>query len=335
MMQDLRIAVIGAGRIGFVHSGNVAALKGARLEYIVDPIPASASRIAELHGCKTSSDPIEVLNSGEIDAVIIGSPTPTHLPLLEAAIDAGVHVLCEKPIDLHIENIDRLREKINKSDRLVAIGFNRRMDPHYLSLKERVSRGEIGQIEQIISISRDPNPAPREYIAVSGGIFRDMTIHDFDMARNFIPNIVEVTATGTNSFSDYIKTEGDFDNISVTLKGSQGEIVTIINSRHCSFGYDQRFEVFGDKGMLRISNLTNTMVEHFDEKHTAAGDPYLDFFLERYQASYKTELELFIKGIIDGTNYNSTFDDGRAAIMLADAAHESSRTGKTIKVSLQ
>ena len=182
--------------------------------------------------------------------------------------------------------------------------------------------------------SRDPGPAPQAYIAVSGGIFRDMTIHDFDMARNFVPDIVEVSAFGANSFCDYIKEEGDFDNVSVVMKGSNNEIVTIINSRHSSYGYDQRIEVFGDKGMLQISNLGHSTVQLYNNVATASGEPYMDFFLERYAASYRNELKLFIDGISQGKVLGSTYDDGRAALMLADAALESSRTGKAVKVSL-
>ena len=160
-----------------------------------------------------------------------------------------------------------------------------------------------------------------------------MAIHDFDMARNFIPEIVEVTAFGANAFCDYIKEEGDFDSVSVLLKGSRNEIVTIINSRHSSYGYDQRIEVFGDKGMLQIQNFTPTTVKLFNKESTAAGEPYLDFFLERYAASYRNELKLFIQGIQEGKNLGSTYDDGRAALILADAALESARTGKAVRVS--
>jgi myo-inositol 2-dehydrogenase/D-chiro-inositol 1-dehydrogenase len=335
MSSALKFAVIGAGRIGLVHSGSVTDTSGATLEYVVDPIQASAERVATQFGCKFSIDPLKVINSGEIDAIIIGSPTPTHLPLMEAAIDAGLHVLCEKPIDLEIKNVDRLREKINKAKTRVAIGFNRRLDPEFYAVKERVNKGDVGKVEQVLIISRDPGPAPQAYIAVSGGIFRDMTIHDFDMARNFVPDIVEVSATGTNSFCDYIKEENDFDNISVTMKGSSGEIVTIINSRHSAFGYDQRIEVFGDKGMLQTSNLTPTTVKYSTKGFTSSQEPALELFLDRYATSYRRELELFIKGINDGGVYNSTYDDGRAALILADAAHESSRTGKIVSIQLK
>jgi myo-inositol 2-dehydrogenase/D-chiro-inositol 1-dehydrogenase len=335
MSSELRFAVIGAGRIGLVHSGSVTDTNGAKLEYVVDPIKESAESVAKQFGCKFSTNPLEVINSGEIDAIIIGSPTPTHVPFMEAAIDARLHVLCEKPIDLDIKNVNQLREKVNKANTKVAIGFNRRLDPEFYAVKKRVEKGDVGKVEQVLIISRDPGPAPQSYIAVSGGIFRDMTIHDFDMARNFVPDIIEVSATGANSFCDYIKEENDFDNVTVTMKGSNGEIVTVINSRHSAFGYDQRIEVFGDKGMLQTSNITPTSVKYSTKDFTSSQDPALELFLERYAISYRRELELFIKGINDGGTYNSSYDDGRAALILADAAHESSRTGKVVSVQLR
>jgi myo-inositol 2-dehydrogenase/D-chiro-inositol 1-dehydrogenase len=317
-----------------VHAGIVNDTPNLELVYVVDPFEESAKKVTADFGGKIASDPVAVINSGEIDAVIIGSPTPTHVPLLREAINAGVHALCEKPIDLDIKNVDELRPLVNSAKTNVTIGFNRRQDPQFKAVKRKVENGEIGKIEQVILTSRDPGPAPQAYIAVSGGIFRDMTIHDFDMARNFVPNIVEVSAFGANSFCDYIKEEGDFDNVSVVMKGANNEIVTIINSRHSSYGYDQRIEVFGDKGMLQISNLGHSTVQLYNNEATASGEPYMDFFLERYAASYRNELKLFVEGISQGKVLGSTYDDGRAALMLADAALESSRTGKAVKVSL-
>jgi myo-inositol 2-dehydrogenase / D-chiro-inositol 1-dehydrogenase len=334
MAKNLRFAVIGAGRIGLVHAGSVYDTKGADLVYVVDPITEAADKIAASFDCKAAADPMAVITSGEIDAVIIGSPTPTHIPLLSAAIDAGIHALCEKPIDLDMKNVDALREKAKSAKTHVAIGFNRPLDPHFDSVRQKVAAGEIGNVEQVIITSRDPGPAPQEYIAVSGGIFRDMTIHDFDMARHFVKDITEVYAVGTNVFCDYIKAENDYDSVNVVLKGAKGEIVTIIGSRHSAYGYDQRIEVFGSKGMLQIDNLSTSTVKQFTKDATTSGLPYLDFFLERYATSYRNELKAFIRGIEDGKQYNSSYDDGRAALILADAALESSRIGKAVKVNL-
>ncbi|MEN9687172.1 MAG: hypothetical protein RL381_184 [Actinomycetota bacterium] len=334
MTKKIRIAIIGAGRIGYVHAGSVNDNPDLELVYVVDPFEEAAKKVTADFGGKVSNDPVAVINSGEIDAVIIGSPTPTHIPLMREAINAGVHALCEKPIDLDLKNVEAFRATANAAKTNITLGFNRRQDPQYKAVKSAVDNGAIGNIEQVLIISRDPGPAPQAYIAVSGGIFRDMTIHDFDMARYFVPNIVEVTAIGTNSFCDYIKEEGDFDNVSIVMRGSEDEIVTIVNSRHASFGYDQRIEVFGDKGMLQNENLTKSTVKLSTKDSTNAAEPFMDFFLERYAVSYRAELKLFVDGIKEGKVLGSTYDDGRAALILAEAALESSRTGKAVKVNL-
>ncbi len=243
-------------------------------------------------------------------------------------------MLCEKPIDLDIANVERLRAKANASKIIIALGFNRRFDQQFAEIHERVLAGEIGHLEQLTIISRDPAPAGKDYLAVSGGIFRDMTIHDLDMARFFVPNIVSVYAAGANTFSQDIKDLGDYDSAVVTLRGSNNELISITNSRHAAYGYDQRLEAFGDKGALLATNVAHTTVKKYSADSVEARKPYLDFFLERYAFSYRNELALFIQSISTGETLNPTFDDGRAALILADAATESARTGKTIAVNL-
>jgi myo-inositol 2-dehydrogenase/D-chiro-inositol 1-dehydrogenase len=331
-VSDFRIGLIGSGRIGQVHAGSVADTKGATLAWICDPFIDGANSLAEQFGGKTTTDPEEMFLSGEVDAVVVASPTPTHLDMIDRAIDAGVHVLCEKPIDLDIAKVERLRDKAKAAKVNIAIGFNRRFDPQFESIKNRVQAGDIGKLEQLVILSRDPGPAPRAYIAVSGGIFRDMTIHDLDMARYFVPDIVDVFAAGTNVFSDDIKAENDYDSATVTMRGRNGEIIVIVNSRHSAYGYDQRLEAFGDEGMLYADNLTDTSVKRYSSATTEAAEPYIDNFLVRYAISYRRELALFLDGIRSGTNVNPTFDDGRAALILADAATESARTGNTVSV---
>jgi myo-inositol 2-dehydrogenase/D-chiro-inositol 1-dehydrogenase len=332
MEQNFCIGLIGTGRIGLVHAGSIADTKGAELTWVCDPFIEGAERISAQFGGKITKNPEEVFASGEVDVVVIASPTATHVDLISAAIDAGVHVLCEKPIDLDIDRVDALRAKVAAAKTSVALGFNRRFDPQFEEIHARVAEGDIGALEQLTIISRDPSPAPQAYIAVSGGIFRDMTIHDFDMARYFIPNIVEVTAVGANSFSDYIKEEGDYDSAVVTLRGENNELITIVNSRHSSYGYDQRLEAFGSEGMLYAQNIAETTVAKYSKTAVEARKPYLEFFLDRYAVSYRRELELFLEGIRTGTQINPNFEDGRAALVLADAALESARTGKTIDV---
>jgi len=332
--KKVRIGLLGTGRIGQVHAMSIGANPNVELTYVADVFVEGAKKVADQFGGKVTADPAEVFASGEVDAVIVAAPTPTHVDLISAAIDAGVHVLCEKPIDLDIARVETLRAKANGAKTLVSLGFNRRFDQQFNEIQARTAAGEIGNLEQLTIISRDPAPAPKAYLEVSGGIFRDQTIHDFDMARFFVPNIVEVYASGANSFSDDIKSLGDYDSAVVTLRGDNNELITIINSRHASYGYDQRLEAFGSKGALLATNVSPTTVKLYNDKTVEGRNPYMEFFLERYEYSYRRELELFVEGIQAGKNNNPTFDDGRAALMIADAATESAKTGKAIKIDL-
>ena len=334
MTDKIRIGLIGTGRIGQVHAASIASSKDFELTYTADPFIAGAEKVAAEYGGKVTNDAEVLLTSGEVDAILVASPTPTHVGLIGRAIELGLHVLCEKPIALDLTSVDALRETAANAKTVVALGFQRRVDPHLGEIANRVARGEIGKLEQITMVSRDPAPAPRDYIAVSGGIFKDMTIHDFDMARFFVPNIVEVTAVASNVFCDYIKEENDYDSATVVLKGAGGEIITIINCRHAAYGYDQRIEAFGSEGMLVGSNTPANTIRSYTAKSVEAGDPYPNFFLERYMPAYRLELDAFAAGIRSGKPTTPTYEDGRAALILAEAALESVKTGKTVKVSL-
>lgn len=332
--QKIRVGLLGTGRIGHVHALSISNNPDLELTYVADVMISGAQRIAEQFGGKATSNTADVFTSGEVDAVIVASPTPTHVDLITAAIDAGVHVLCEKPIDLDLARVNSIRTKAAEAKTIVAIGFNRRFDPQFNEIHSRVTQGEIGTLEQLTIISRDPEPAGREYLAVSGGIFRDMTIHDFDMARFFVPEITEVFAAGANTFSGDIKSLGDFDSVVVTLRGSRDELISITNSRHAAYGYDQRLEAFGSKGALLATNVSPTTVKLYNGQTVEGRNPYLEHFLERYSYSYSRELSLFVEGIKTGKNFNPTFEDGRAALILANAATESAKTGKAIRVNL-
>lgn len=341
-IDDLRIGLIGTGRIGRVHAASIEALPGTRLQWVCDPILAGAHAVAEQRGApRVTGDPAEVFAAGDVDAVIIASPTPTHVELIEAAIDAGIPALCEKPIDLDIARVDALREKAAASATPIALGFNRRFDPAFAELRARVAAGEIGTLEHVAITSRDPEPPPAAYIAVSGGIFRDMTIHDFDMARFFVPEIVEVTARGARQFSSEIADADDFDAAVVTLTGTGGELITITNSRHSAYGYDQRLEAFGQEGMLQAGNVAPTAVRSHTAQAVEGHAPYHSFFLERYVDAYRLELDAFasdVRALRVGERpaalRNPGFDDGRAALLLADAAERSAREGVTVAVDL-
>ena len=330
--KNLRIGVIGAGRIGIVHSGSVHDTEGAELAVIVDAVEESAAKLAGKYGVKHTTNVDDIFTKGDVDAIIVGSPTPTHVDLISRAIDAGIHVLCEKPVDLDINRANTISDKVKNSKTNVSIAFNRRYDPNFAAVHARVAAGEIGKLEQLILTSRDPGEPPRAYIAVSGGIFRDQVIHDFDIARFFVGDIAEVSTFAANAFSSDIKAEGDFDTAVTNMRSVNGKLVSIVSSRRAVFGYDQRLEAFGEKGMLQVSNLTDTSVQSFASDHTAKKDPFMAFFLERYAASYRKELALFIESIKTGKQLNPTYEDGCKALILADAATESAKTGKVITI---
>ena len=330
--RPLRLALFGSGRIGQVHARNLAADPSIELAMIADPFIEGAQALAAATGSRAVQDPEEVFADTTLDGVIIGSPTITHVVLITRAAAKGLAVLCEKPIDLDLDTVLSCRENLKDANTPIMLGFNRRFDPGFNAVNARVAAGEIGELEQLTIISRDPAPAPRSYLETSGGIFRDMTIHDLDMARFFVPDIVEVTAVGTNQFSEDIKELGDYDSVVVTLRGSKGELISITNSRHCSYGYDQRLEAFGPNGMLEARNLTPTAVSKHSAEGTGQLDPIFNFFLERYTDAYRLELRAFAKTIRTGVSAKPDFADGLAALVLADAALKSATTGQTVTV---
>ncbi|PBC46945.1 inositol 2-dehydrogenase [Rhodococcus sp. ACS1] len=329
----LRLALFGSGRIGQVHARNIADHPELELVLIADPFIDGARALASRTAGRAVQDPDEVFADSTLDGVVIASPTPTHVDLMSTAAAHGLAVLCEKPIDLDIDTVLDCRERIKEHAVPIMLGFNRRFDPHFASVRTQVAAGAIGALEQLLITSRDPAPAPRDYIAASGGIFRDMTIHDLDMARFFLPNIVEVSAMGTNSFHDDTKALGDFDAATIILRGRDGEIVNITNSRHCAFGYDQRLEAFGSTGMLTAGNVAPTTVRRYGSNGTEEAPAYFPFFLERYAQAYRAELDAFALSIRTGDPCSPGFDDGVAALVLANAAAESAATGKTVAIT--
>jgi myo-inositol 2-dehydrogenase/D-chiro-inositol 1-dehydrogenase len=332
--MTLRFGLIGTGRIGQVHAANIAASDRASLAWIADPFVDGARQVADRFGGAVTDDAEELLASGEIDAVLVASPTPTHVDLIARCVMLGLPVLCEKPIDLDLRRVDAVRDAVRSSGVPVALGFNRRFDPAFASVRARVAAGEIGPLEQLTIISRDPAAPPAAYVAVSGGIFRDMTIHDFDMARFFLPDIVEVSATGTAVFDAGARQHHDFDTAVVTLRAASGAIVTIINSRHSAVGYDQRLEAFGPLGSLAVANAPTSLVSLSTAAAVEAKPPYQDFFLERYARAYVDELQEFIALALGEASASPSFEDGRAALMLADAAQRAAADRRAVAVDL-
>jgi myo-inositol 2-dehydrogenase / D-chiro-inositol 1-dehydrogenase len=330
--RPLKVALFGSGRIGQVHARNIAAHPDLELAWIADPFIKGAQALAATTGAQAVETADEVFANDDLDAIIIGSPTNTHVELISRAMAAGVAALCEKPIDLDIDRVRVCRDEIRGTRTPLMLGFNRRFDPNFASLRSRVESGEIGRLEQLTVISRDPAPAPKEYIATSGGIFRDQSIHDLDMARFFVPDIIEVSATGSNLFCDYIEEAGDFDSVVINLRGRGGEQITIINSRHSAYGHDQRLEAFGSDGLLTAGNMAPTTVRKYSAAGTEESDAYLPFFLERYGQAYRNELDSFARSIREGTSCSPGFDDGVMALVLANAAEESARSGRVVKI---
>ena len=333
--RPLKVALFGSGRIGQVHARNIAAHPDLELAWIADPFIKGAQSLAAATGAQAVETADEVFANQDLDAIIIGSPTSTHVDLISRAVGAGVAALCEKPIDLDIDRVRVCRDQIRGTKTPLMLGFNRRFDPNFASVRARVAAGEIGRLEQLTIISRDPAPAPNDYIATSGGIFRDQSIHDLDMARFFVPDIIEVSATGSNLFCDYIEEAGDFDSVVITLRGREGELITITNSRHSAYGHDQRLEAFGSEGLLTAGNMTPTTVRKYGATGTEESDAYMPFFLERYAQAYRSELDSFVQSIRQGTACSPGFDDGVMALILANAAEESARSGRAVKIGAE
>ena len=329
----IRFGLIGAGRIGKVHAKTIAANPKAQLAYIADAIPKAASDLATQYGAKVASIE-EILKAKDVDAVLIGSPTGFHAEQIQAASNAGKAIMCEKPVSLSVDQIHDTLKVVEKNKSTLMIGFNRRFDPNFAELESRIRTGAIGAVELVTVISRDPSPPPVEYVKGSGGLFRDMMIHDFDMARFLMgEEFVVVNALGSALVDKAIGEAGDVDTAAVQMQTASGRIAVITNSRRATYGYDQRMEVHGAKGMLSARNVHNTTVElhAVDGTHS---DPIQNFFLERYGAAYANELNSFITAVESGNrDPKPNGFDGLQAQKLADAATISWQTGKPVKVS--
>jgi myo-inositol 2-dehydrogenase/D-chiro-inositol 1-dehydrogenase len=327
----LQIAQFGAGRIGRIHASNIAAMKDVRLRYVVDVNAEAARKLAARCGARVASER-EAFADREVDAVLIASSTDTHARLAIEAARAGKAIFCEKPIDLSLKKVDECLRAVQSAGVPMFVGFNRRFDPSFSALKRRLDAGEIGAVEQVVISSRDPAPPPLAYVKVSGGMFRDMTIHDFDMARWLLgEEPVEVFAMGECLVDRRIGAAGDIDSAMVLLRTASDRICHINNSRRAVYGYDQRIEVLGASGMLRAENLGETTVEHFGPRGTASDRP-LDFFLERYAAAYRAEMSAFVLALKSRTLMPVGAQDGRRALVLAEGALESLKKKRPVKL---
>jgi len=331
----IKAGVIGAGRIGKIHAENLATrIPGVMVTAIADLNLKAAQELAEkLHVEYTYSDYRKIIEDKTIDAVAICSSTDTHADLIIAAANAGKHVFCEKPVDHSLERIDKAIDAVSKAGVQCQIGFNRRFDPNFKKLRELVQTGKIGNLHILRITSRDPAPPPAEYVKLSGGMFLDMTIHDFDMARYLSGSEVEeVYAAGGVMVDPAIGAAGDIDTAVITLKFANGAIGTIDNSRKAVYGYDQRAEVFGSNGMAATANNTPNSSVYSNADGVVSEKP-LYFFLERYMESFVAEMRDFINAVREGTPTPVNVLDGRKPVVIAMAAKKSMIENRPVKLT--
>lgn len=328
----LRVGLIGAGRIGKVHARNIAAHPRSRLVAVADVVEAAATAIATAYDAVTLTTE-DMLADATIDAVLIASSTDTHAALIETASAAGKAVLCEKPIDLDLERARKCSAAADASGNPVMIGFNRRFDRNFSDLKASFDAGAIGKGELLSITSFDPAPPPADYVRSSGGLFRDMAIHDFDMACWIFGAVPEkVTASGSCLVDAAIGDQGDIDTAVAILQFADGRMAVVTNSRRAVYGYDQRIELLGSQGLLSAGNILENTVTRADASGIVSAKPEF-FFLERYARAYATEWASFVDAVLDGKPMPVTVRDGVNALAVAEAASLSLKTGQSAAVA--
>ena len=326
-----RLGLLGAGRIGKVHAKAISANAGARLVAVADAFPAAATALADHYGCEIRSI-AAILAAKDIDAVVICTPTDTHAELIEKFARAGKAIFCEKPIDLSLARVKACLKVVRDTKAVLMVGFNRRFDPHFGAVRAAIDAGTIGAVEMVTIISRDPGAPPYDYITRSGGIFRDMTIHDFDMARFMLGEEISAVSAQASVLTDpNIAKLGDFDSVSVMLTTASGKHCTISNSRRATYGYDQRVEVHGALGSVAAENQRPVSIE----VATAAGytrPPLHDFFMTRYTEAYAAEIAAFVAAVAGHRPASPSGEDGLVALALAEAALQSVAEKRTVSM---
>lgn len=327
------IAIIGGGRIGKIHAGNAAAHPELTVRYVVDPIAAAAQQLATQVGAAVAGLD-EALSDPAIEGVVIASSTDTHLDFGIRAVEAGKAVFCEKPIDLDLTKVHAAASILGSVESRFFLGFNRRFDPHFDRLHTQLASGEMGALETLHIISHDPAPPPIDYVKVSGGLFKDMTIHDLDMARWLLgEEVVEVYAAGATLIDPAIAAAGDIDTAKVVLRSRSGRICVISNSRRSGYGYDQRIEAFCSQGLIRVGNVRESTVEKWGDRGPQDA-PLQNFFLDRYAEAYRAEMDHFA-GVISGAHRPSVgYRDGVAALAIAEAAQQSLLSSTKVAVTV-
>ncbi|MEX1663537.1 inositol 2-dehydrogenase [Thioclava sp. 15-R06ZXC-3] len=322
------VTIFGSGRMGAIYAAALASSAHARLVSVVNPNLSSAERLVAQHGGVALRDPDAALADPSVDAVIITTPTDTHLEFIQRAVSAGKAILCEKPLDLSLDRVDACVDLITESDVAFMLGFNRRFDPGVGALREAVDAGDVGKLNILMLTSRDPAPPPLSYIRTSGGYWADSTVHDIDLACWIAgEQPVKVFATGSCLVDPGIGEAGDVDTSMTILKMPSGCLVHINNSRRAVYGFDQRIEAFGDAGMIQAANLHEDNLLHWDSKRTKAKAPLEHFFLERYARSFQLALEAFVLAVGENNPPTPTASDGHRALAIALACEDSRRRG--------
>ena len=325
------VALFGAGRIGKVHAGNVVRQPAVTLKYVVDVDPTAAAALAKQYGAKVASADA-VFADASIGVVVIASSTDTHADLIQRAAAAGKAIFCEKPVDLDLDRARTCAQAVARAGVTCLIGFQRRYDPTFAALKARIDEGAIGDPEMLVVTSRDPGAPPVDYIKRSGGIFKDMLIHDFDIFRWILDDeAATIYATGSCITDPAIEAAGDIDATAVTIRTRRGRLAQINTIRRAAYGYDQRFEVIGSKGMLQAGNHKPTEVVAWNASNVSKDKPE-HFFLERYRAAYAAEMAHFIDAIVRKQPVRTSVDDGVKALALADAATRSWREKRIVEL---
>ena len=327
------LAILGAGRIGQVHARAIASNESAVLAAVYDPVEAAVQSVVNRFGGKPATID-EIVQDKSIDAVILCTPTDLHADQIELFAENGKAIFCEKPIDLDAGRVRACLDVVAKTNANLMVGFNRRFDPHFMALKAAIDAGQIGTPEMGVIVSRDPGAPPAEYIKRSGGIFRDMMIHDIDMAVFLMGSLPDsVMATGSVLTDPEIAGLGDFDSASAILIWEDGRQVTISNSRRAVYGYDQRIEIHGAEGMVQAHNERPVNIEIATQTGYQTA-PLHDFFMTRYVAAYANEIDAFISMITGEKPDIPTGQDGLNALVIADCAVQSADSGEMVKIPL-
>ena len=329
----INVALFGFGRIGQMHAQNLNKNIEIKLLYVYEKVDQLSNKAKKLYNCKIEKNYKKIFNDKNVDIIFISSPTNTHIKFIEEGVKRKKTIFCEKPLDLNIKKIIKTFKKIKKENYKIQLGFNRRYDPGHYSIKKDLDKNRIGKLEKIIITSRDPAPPSISYLKTSGGIFRDMMIHDFDLCRFYLgkDEIKEIHAF-TSSFVPFYKKINDHELAVVTMKSKKGVICVITNSRHCSFGYDQRVELFGKSGMMISGNKKKDSTEIFNSNRSNSQKPFLNFFIERYKDAYNLQLKELVLLHKNKIKSRSSFVDGYMALKLANAAYKSLTLKKTVKL---